>query len=678
MASNRRENNRMELVDDYSRKLYEYWNLYIKNNASMPETVEDIRPLIYESWKRSKANKVSYREVADARLDSTELRHVFARNATLMSVAHSYITKLYSHVKGSNFIIALTDNRGFVLSLVGEDREIQLRAQKSGLSIGCNRSEEYAGTNGIGTCLVTGQPIQIWGREHYIAPHHSYVCSAAPIRNQYGTIIGCLDVIGPVGGVHSHTLAMVCAAVDGIEKELKMREAYDKISAANNRLTSTIQSISSGVIMIDNMGIITHHNSRAMRILKLPNKNHEGENLANILDLSHSPLDPLDLKQNVRNREITVKNHIGSTLNLSLSATIIYNSHHKKINTALVIEEQRLIHKMVSKMSGFTARFTFDSIIGTSEQIKQAIAIGKLAAQSDSNVLILGESGTGKELLAQSIHNASDRCSGPFIAINCGSLPKGLIESELFGYEGGAFTGANKDGQPGKFELANGGTIFLDEIGDMALELQTTLLRVIQTREIVRIGGQLPRKINVRIMAATNVNLSESVRNKSFRSDLYYRLNVLSILIPPLRQRTEDITVLIDYFIKIYNQSLGKSVKGVTMDALNRMLSHNWPGNVRELENTIERALNLTQEDIISEAELPSELSPEYQTQNLMPPKADPSAGFGKKRVLDRIIEALEQEEGNVTKASAVLGIPKRTLYRKIQKYDIDVNKYRI
>ncbi len=669
----------MELMESYSKKLDYYWNLYIEDNAPMPESVDDIRPIIYESWKRSKASNVSHHEVKSAKLNPTDLRYAFARNEALMSVAHSYITKLYSYVKGSNFIIALTDNRGYVLDLVGEDREIQLRAKKSGLTIGCNRSEEYSGTNGIGTCLVTEQPIQIWGREHYIKPHHSYVCSAAPIRNQYGTIIGCLDVIGPMGAVHSHTLAMVCAAVDGIEKELKMREAYEKISTANNQLTSTIQSISSGIIMIDNMGIITHHNDRAMQFLKLPVTNCETDNLANILELTHSPLNLLDLKRDLNNKEVTLTNRLGATLNLSLSTTMIYDSHHEKINTVLVIEEQRQIHKMVSKMSGFTARFTFDSIIGTSTQLKQAIDIGKMAAQSDSNVLILGESGTGKELMAQSIHNASDRSNGPFIAINCGSLPKGLIESELFGYEGGAFTGASKDGQPGKFELANGGTIFLDEIGDMALELQATLLRVIQTREIVRIGGRQSRQIDVRIMAATNVNLSESVKNKSFRSDLYYRLNVLLILIPPLRQRTEDIPVLIDHFIKAYNQSLGRTVEGFTKEALNRMLGHSWRGNVRELENIIERALNITQENMISEAELPAELFPEVQPLlEQAEVHTPPEVCKHRKKEPDRIIEALEKEEGNITNASIALGIPKRTLYRKLQKYQIDVNEYRL
>lgn len=668
-----------EFTEEYTQKLFRYWDKYVKEGNPLPEAL-DIRPLIYESWKRSKAKNVYPFEVKSAKLSPTELRYAFTRNQALMSVAHSYILSLYSYVKGSNFAIALTDNRGFVLDLVGQDYEIQQRAKKSGLSVGCNRSEEYSGTNGIGTCLATGQPIQIWGREHYIEPHHSYVCSAAPIRNQYGTIIGCMDLIGPIEAVNSHTLAMVCAAVDGIEKELKMHEAYEKISITNSQLVSTIQSISSGIIMIDNMGIITNHNNRALQFLKLTGKHLENENLANILDFKHCPLNLLDLNHDVSNREITLKNCLGISLNLSISASVIYDNHHNKINTVFVFEEQQRIHKMVSKMSGFTARFTFNSIIGTSAPIRHVVDIGRMAAQSDSNVLILGESGTGKELLAQSIHNASDRANGPFIAINCGSLPKGLIESELFGYEGGAFTGASKEGQPGKFELAAGGTIFLDEIGDMPLELQTTLLRVLQTREVVRIGGRHPKKIDVRIMAATNVNLSESVQSKSFRNDLYYRLNVLSITIPPLRERTDDISVLIEQFIHVYNQSMGKSVTGLTPQALDYMIDYHWPGNVRELENVIERALNLTYSNLITEDELPQEMLSKTQTKTaraVLSGRYLPDE-YGKNKEECRIIAALEQEEGNITNTSISLGIPKRTLYRKLQKYNIDVNMFRL
>ena len=656
----------VHFTEEYQKKLFLLWEKYIDKGEPLPDSLPDIRPMIYDSWKRSKSFQVSPMEVKDATLRPEALARILSQKQDLIAVAHSYIHNLYSFVKGSNFIIVLTDELGNVIDLVGQDAMIQARARKSGLTLGCNRSEEYTGTSGIGTCLSTGQPIQIWGCEHYIKPHHNYVCSAAPIKNQDGVIIGCVDIVGPMEAISPHTLGMVCAAVDGIEKEMMMRSAYEKIHIINNQLNSTIQSISSGILMIDNMGIITQHNSRAIQILKLSDSHLHHKNISNILDLNTATFNPLEITKNVYNKEVTVTNTLGIGLSLSLSASIIYNDNHEKKSIVLVIDELQRFHKMISKKSGFTAKYTFDSIVGDSPTMNDIKTHGLMAAQSDSNVLILGESGTGKELLAQSIHNASDRASGPFIGINCGSIPKGLIESELFGYEAGAFTGASKEGSPGKFELANGGTIFLDEIGDMPLDMQSSLLRVIETREIVRIGGKTPNRIDVRIMAATNVNLLESVKKKMFRSDLYFRLNVLTFLIPPLRERPEDIPVLADFFISMYNRTVGKENRGLTEEAKKLMLAYDWPGNVRELENVIERALNLTQNNVISEGDLSHEMLNRVSGE---------SSGT---RERDVIVKALAQEDGNVSKVSVLLGMPKRTLYRKIQKYKIDLDRYRI
>lgn len=664
---------------DYQKILLEYWNQYIVNSAPMPEEIPHIRPVIYESWKRSKGNGVYPFEIKDATLKKEDLDQLLRRNQNLIQVSHSYIQNLYSHVKGSNFIIALTDNHGYVIDLVGQDKKIQDRAKRSGLTLGCSRNESYAGTNGIGTCLETGAPIQIWGCEHYIEPHHNYVCSAAPIRDPRGIIIGCLDFVGPVEAVHSHTLAMVCAAVDGIEKELKMKESYERITMVNNQLLTTIQSINSGIIMVDNLGIITQYNERAKQFLRLPRLDLFRKNLANIIDFDKSSMNILDTRKDFANREVTLCNNLGTSLNLSLTASIIYDGFHEKQGILFVIEEQRRVHKLVSKMSGFFARYTFESIICGSPAMEEAINIGKLAAQNDSTVLILGESGTGKELMAQAIHNASDRASGPFIAINCSSLPRGLIESELFGYEGGSFTGANKDGNPGKFELASGGTIFLDEIGDMPLDLQATLLRVIQTREITRIGGKMAKPVDVRIMAATNVNLAESVQNKNFREDLYYRLNVFPVLIPPLEQRKEDIPVLIDHFIQGYDHRGKSHISGISNEALEVLMAYSWPGNVRELQNIIERMVNMSEGPLLTERDVPDEILKGIPTApvNFSAPilKRSP-AGMSTER--SRIIDQLRTDEGNVTKTAAALGIPKRTLYRKLDKYSIDPSAFRL
>lgn len=677
----------MTFTKEYNRALKEKWDKYIAQDLPMPAKDPEIREFIYESWKRSKAHKVSPFEVKDKRLSKEALDQKLEKNKTLIQVAHSYIQHLYSFVKGTNFVLALTDAEGYVLDIVGDDSMIRTRTKKSGLSIGCCRSEQYAGTSGIGTCLFVGKPLQIWASEHYIKPHHEYICSAAPIRNPQQQIIGCLDVIGPIELPHNHTLAMVSASADGIEKELKMREAYERLSVVNNQIASTFQAIDSGIIMFNNQGIISQYNKHACEILHLPSDSLKDKPLSSIINLRDSTLNLLDISGSLQNCEVSLTTYKNERISLSLSSSIIKDSHGNPFGTVLVMNEVKKIHKLVNRLSGFTATYTFDSILGESSAIVACKKIAQAAARSSSNVLILGESGTGKELMAQSIHNASDRANNPFIAINCGSLPKGLIESELFGYEPGAFTGANKEGHPGKFELANGGTIFLDEIGDMPLELQASLLRVLQTKEIVRIGGKQKKTIDVRIMAATNVDLLHSVQKKEFRNDLYYRLNVLSIEIPPLRERKSDIMLLVNHFIDSISHMLGKTIDGITAEAEGLLYAYDWPGNIRELENVIERAVNLTAESTIDTDALPPAITNVSALSSDAPalsaqaaaeiPGNAPEIPF-ESQSYKKLIAALAAERGNVSRVSERLGIPKRTLYRRIKKYNINVDEFRL
>ena len=239
--------------------------------------------------------------------------------------------------------------------------------------------------------------------------------------------------------------------------------------------------------------------------------------------------------------------------------------------------------------------------------------MAKKAATTDSNVLILGDSGTGKELFAQSIHQASKFSNGPFVPINCGALPKGLIESELFGYERGAFTGASKEGKPGKFELANGGTIFFDEIGDMALDLQVVLLRALELKQITRIGAKYPMDINVRVIAATNRDITEDIKHKTFREDLYYRLNVFTVNIPPLYARDDDVTLLTKYFLQQYNFRKNTNLK-ISPEVFSAIKKYKWPGNVRELENVLERTFNIASTGLITMDCLPENILRSIET----------------------------------------------------------------
>jgi len=314
-----------------------------------------------------------------------------------------------------------------------------------------------------------------------------------------------------------------------------------------------------------------------------------------------------------------------------------------------------------------TASYSFEDIIGTSAEIHIAKAVARKAAQTHSNVLILGESGTGKELFAHAIHLASDRLYAPFVKVNCGAIPSDLLESELFGYEGGAFTGAKKEGKTGKFEQADGGTIFLDEIGDMPLHMQVKLLRAIQEKEVDKIGSIGSKKVDIRIIAATNKNLEKSMHEGNFRQDLYYRLNVVTINIPSLRERRDDILLIADHLIKKISKDLNKKVIGVSKDSEYYLKNYSWEGNIRELENILERAINLIEDsNTICPIDLPSSITG-IKTNKII--KSLEETIFEAEK--QAIIDALKATDGNKTKTAKNLKIGRTSLYEKIKKYNI-------
>ncbi|CBH21203.1 MAG: sigma 54-interacting transcriptional regulator [Acetoanaerobium sp.] len=318
-----------------------------------------------------------------------------------------------------------------------------------------------------------------------------------------------------------------------------------------------------------------------------------------------------------------------------------------------------------------SAKYSFSNIIGESKSLMEVKNICQRAAMSDSNVLIMGESGTGKELFAHAIHNASDRASGPFVKINCAAIPSELLESELFGYEGGAFTGAKKEGKVGKFELANGGSIFLDEIGDMPLQMQVKLLRVLQEREIERIGSTKTRPINVRIISATNKNLEEEVKSGNFREDLYYRLNVMSVNIEPLRKRKDDIRPLAKALVKKLSSQMGVHVDSISEKAMAALEAYDWPGNIRELENVIERSINLLDSDrIIKVSTLPVHITQSHKTHVYIAGSTLKEQLYDVEKSI--ILECLNENQGNKQKTANDLDMSRTSLYQKLKSYGID------
>ncbi|SDE04729.1 sigma-54 interaction domain-containing protein [Sporomusa acidovorans] len=344
-------------------------------------------------------------------------------------------------------------------------------------------------------------------------------------------------------------------------------------------------------------------------------------------------------------------------------------------NENITHRHQKLYEKVKNLQQ---TRYTFEDIIGNSESLAKTKSIARFVAGGISSILLSGETGTGKELFAQSIHHASERCNRPFVALNCGAMPASLIESNLFGYEEGAFTGAQKGGRAGAFEQANGGTIFLDEISEMELNLQTRLLRVLQEKEVVRIGGFKVKQVDVRIIASTNKNLNELIAAGKFRQDLYYRLNVVQIKIPPLRERQSDVVLLAKHFINQFNRVFGKKVKNIEEKALQILQNHSWPGNVRELQNCIEHAMNMVETNEV----LACNHLPAYLFQSAQPATETPVIEFCPRgltltealRNTEKMIikTALERAKHKKTIAAKLLGISTVTLWRKLSEYGLE------
>lgn len=674
----------LPFTQEYKEKLHVAWQRFI-NYDDEDFDYSFIRPIIFESWKRSRDFKVNPYERKSLLLTSSQISELIRSNSLLIEIVRPYMERLYSIVKGSGYYLLLCDKDGYILDLIG-DPEMIAQGKENLLIVGANRSESLAGTNAIGTCLAAREPLQIWDNEHYAATHKHFSCSSAPIFDESGNLLGCLDITGQYTEVHSHTLGMVLSAVDGITKEMKIRKAYQDIAAMSAQRSSILESVNSGLVLLNENDEIIQLNGNAYRMLHLSGQNAIGENINNFISIDEPDLkcNFYELKKSINNKETNIyfKGFNQSPVKYRLTVNFVGEDGLYDGGTVIKLDESKYINKLVNTIGGFKASYTVDDIIGSSHATKALKSLCKKAALSSSNILILGESGTGKELVAQSIHNASNYAKGPFVAINCAALPKGLIESELFGYEKGAFTGANKEGNPGKFELADGGTIFLDEIGDMPLDVQTTLLRVLQSKEVVRIGAKHQKKINVRVIAATNKNLIDEVEAKTFRQDLYYRLNVLAIHTPPLRNRDNDVCELAEHFVRTLNNPHGRAMK-ISPDVFPILKKYSWPGNIRELENAMERALNITDSDEIRPEHLPSQIihkAPAHPTPAA--PRFDDEVNPAK--ALDYklngymlIKSSLEQTNGNVKHAAELLGISRRTLYRKMDKYGIEYKDYR-
>lgn len=426
-----------------------------------------------------------------------------------------------------------------------------------------------------------------------------------------------------------------------------------------------LDSIADGVFTINLDFKITYINKAAADILKISPQEAVGKLCfevfhASICEHSCALRETINTGRNIVNKTVYIVNSIGERIPINISTALLKNESGEIIGG---VETFRDISEIEHLRKEIESNYSFNDIISKSKEFKELFSILPDIAVSDSTVLIEGASGTGKELIARAIHNLSGRKSRPLVAINCAAVPDNLLESELFGYKSGAFTDAKKD-KLGKIALAEKGTLFLDEIGEISPAIQAKLLRFIQEREYEPLGGLNPVKSNVRIIAATNKNLSDEVKKGLFREDLFYRLNVINIKLPPLSARREDIPLLISHFIKKFNYIKGKNIEGVTDEVMNILMNYNFPGNVRELENIIEHAFVLCREAYINTKHLPQCLRAIEDT----------LTGSENLEEMEKIYiaKALSKFNGNKLKTAQALGINSSTLWRKMKKYNME------
>lgn len=626
--------------------------------AGRQEPPPGVRAQIWASWQRSIGAGLDPQDGRYRFVDATLLAAKLAAQRQLIDIAADIMRGLLAYNPRGH--INLIDRDGVTLFFCGLDLT----------PVGSQVLEAVQGTNCTGLCIAEDRCVYVLAEENYAVGlrDRRMHCAAAPIRDAHGCILAVLTLTAEPGWFHFHTLGTVQAAAEAVSRQMALERLL-------HEQQTVLEVLNEGVIVLDEHGTVQALNRYARQLFKV-GPDWLGWPLQR---LGRSDLNTARLRSRhgVRDLDCTFELADGSRLPCLVSACSTEQG-----GCVLSLRESRRTREITRRLIGSQASYTFETIKGTSQALQDAVRLGRMASGSDSTTLILGESGTGKELFAQAIHNASARRSGPFVAVNCGAIPRDLVQSELFGHVEGAFSGSARGGSAGKFELADGGTIFLDEIGDMAFDAQVSLLRVLQEGEVTRVGAKLSQRVDVRIIAATHRNLGQAVAEGWFREDLYYRLNVLNLTVPPLRMRRDDIALLAQFFVQRCALSLGKTVSGISPAAVQLLAAYPWPGNVRELENTLERATHLATGEWLQPGDLPLEIL-QPRAAGLAPSAAPPGAVQARagadlaSHEANAIIAALREQGGNVRMAAKQLQVSRGGLYLKMNRLGLSADAFR-
>jgi transcriptional regulator of acetoin/glycerol metabolism len=645
-------------------------------------------PMVVESWNRCLSD---YRldpgakpiEVVD---EASTVRERRDRLGAFLGIARTEMENLYQQTAGSGYAILLTDASGAIVERV-VDPSLENEFTQGGLWLGADWSERHAGTNGMGTCLHERQSVIIHRDEHFLTCNTPLSCSASPIMSPDGELLGVLDASSlgcrDTRESQRHTMALVSMSAQMIENCNFLQTFRDRWVLRFHVRPEFVGLLAEGMLAIDGNGEILAANQSAIQQLGLKSRTDVlGHAVDEILNLpvnsigqrgerqDYSVWPVCDLRYGKRYFATLRGPEIGTRTEARQPR------ERKGVIRPLPLATRGKVYSLRALMRGGDPRMAYN------------VRCAERLVDRNVPILLYGETGTGKEALANAIHAASRRASEPFVAVNCASIPESLIESELFGYRPGAFTGARRGGMRGKIRQSSGGTLFLDEIGDMPRELQTRLLRVLEQQEILPLGSETPIPVNLNVISATHRDLPALVAEGQFREDLYYRLNGASLTLPALRERRDRDTVIRAVLAEECGE--GEEV-GIEADAFERLMNYPWPGNIRQLRNCIRTTLALCDDGIIRLADLPTEIlrNPAAQrTPEPVPrpgpdperppviedlePTADPGGNPLASAEKQTLLQELERHHGNITSTAASLGISRNTIYRKMSKHGIE------
>lgn len=601
-------------------------------------------------------------------LTGRELKTYIEPLEEFLFIARSGTASMFERVRDAGYIILLGDANGVTIDYLGDtDREREHR--EAGLYLGSVWSESIEGTCGVGTCIEERRALTIHRDEHFRSRHIGLTCSTTPLFFPDGTLLGTLDIslIDAPPDKESQLLALQTVNYYArlIENAYFLRLFKDNWIIRFNAMQAFVEVVTENILAVDGEGRVIAANGSALRELKL----RDGQSPLNryvdeVFDLRFD-----ELTNHAQHKTTTIL-----PLHTARSGTCYFATFRApELNLVKLSDGSGTVIGSAASKKASTSTLTLEYLAGTDSQMLCNMNCARRVMNKDISILLIGETGTGKEVFARAIHNASDRAANPFVALNCASIPESLIESELFGYKQGAFTGAKSKGMRGKILQSDGGTLFLDEIGDMPLNLQTRLLRVLAEKEILPLGSETPVRVDLHVLCATLRNLEELVRKGEFREDLYYRLNGVTITLPPLRQRS-DKALLIENILAAEN---GGRAKMVEPDAFEVLMNVPWPGNIRQLRNVLRYALAVSEGETIQLYDLPPEIlqasslgletivrSTAASSQEVPPD----SMQFAERSA---ILNVLKKQKWNITGAAVDLGISRATLYRKMKKYNI-------